>query len=526
MSISQKKMSFIDRLCGPILNRFLKPVSLFYVFLPSLLFLLGWTKPLIAVPASILLLVGAYLCSRPEGTTIETQDEPVFSPKLLFLILILTVVIVTISGIGGFSSYSVDSWKHESFLKNLIQYDWPIGYENVGPEKKEYMLATYIGYYLPAAAVGKVFGWYAANIFGLLWGILGIFLTVLWFQKVVGKASFWLVIIFLFFGGMDIIGYAILKAWPQNASEVAFTNLDVWMFGLSTQKLPWILPSNLTLLFLGPHHILPNWIILLMSLHQIFYRRSSRDILLLWAATPVGSAFFFVGMAPYVILGLLMTRLRKVFSFQNMVSALILVFLVGFFIISNNGKFPHGWIWEYYNLLEVWPLLFLFCVLEFGLYAAYCPKNEHPSSNSPPRYWFWLSIITIFSCTMYKLGNHCEFTSKTTIPSMVVFVVCLAVSIKNAVTVKEKVYAHTLKILLVIGFTTGLIAISNTLYGGLHAPIKCESVPHFDHYIKKNSHGVQQLLADPAESFFWKYIAAKFNPPPVQKDKVAGIENE
>lgn len=524
MNLKIRNMLRTETLRGLVLNNTLEKISLFYIFIHSALFVLGWTRLYIAIPALVLMVIGVCLSLKPEKPVEGIKTELSFPPSVLISVFLLVVVIVFLSGIGGYAHQHNDYRKHNAFLLELIESDWPLGLSNLGPENKTYALVTYVGYYLPAAIVGKVLGWTAACHFTFLWAVLGVFLAVLWFLKLVGKASFWFALLFLFFGGLDIIGYTLLNGWPQSILErTGIRDLDAWLFYSRTIRgYAWIIPSHISLLYVGTHHILPNWVAFLMVLHRVFYKRSSRDILFLWAATPAGSAFFFLGMTPYVLLSLWTTKCRKLFSFQNMLAAPILLLIVGLFLLSNNGEVPHGWAWEFYDLCKNWPVLFLFCGLEFGIYIAFCPKIAHPEPVSPPRYWLWAVLITLISCTMYRLGSHCDFTSKTAAPSLIVFVMCLAAAIKNARLPIEQMCAYILKFLLALGAVVGLFRISGAIeYRVDLTPPSYSEIERFDHLIERAFPASGQLLADPNDSFFWKYMA-----PELKTDNSADQEQE
>ena len=520
MNLKIRNMLRTETLRGLVLNNTLEKISLFYIFVHSALFVLGWTRLYIAIPALVLMVIGVCFSLKPEKTVEGIKTELSFPPSVLISVFLLVVVIVFLSGIGGYVYQHGDYGKHDAFLLKLIESDWPVGVSNLGPENKTYALAMYVGYYLPAAIVGKVLGWSLAYHFTFLWAVLGVFLAILWFLKLVGKASFWFALLFLFFGGLDIIGHTLLYGWPQNAVDFPGGHiLDVWLiFSSKIQGFRWIFPSHMAQLYLGPHHILPNWVAFLMVLHRVFYKRSSRDILFLWAAIPAGSAFFFLGMTPYILLSMWMTKCRKLFSFQNMVAAPMLLLIVGLFIISNNGEYPHGWIWEYHDLCKNWPVLFLFCGLEFGIYAAFCPKITHPDPVSSQRYWFWAVIVVLISCTMYRMGTYGDFTSRTSLPSLVVLVVFLAAAINSARTAMEKMCVHILKFLLVLGAVTGLFIISRSIEYrvDLTPPAPPSKSCEREFWTLK-----QWILVDPNESFFWKYMAGE-----LETDNSAGQVQE
>ena len=74
-------------------------------------------------------------------------------------------LLVTQIGAGGFGVGTYD-WanKHNLIFADLVRFSWPVVYHGEGTPSSGLMLVYYVGYYLPAALVGKVMGWHAGNI--------------------------------------------------------------------------------------------------------------------------------------------------------------------------------------------------------------------------------------------------------------------------------------------------------------------------------------------------------------------------
>jgi hypothetical protein len=495
--------------CGQVrFHNSLEKISLLYIFLPSILFCFGWLKLYISIPVILAQIAGVYFSVKPTDRANQKETYPIFSPIALFAIVSLVFVVVFLSGIGGYIWQHWDYYKHNAFLKDLIEYSWPVGFDNMGPEHKSYMLVTYVGYYLPSAVIGKVLGWNAANHFSFFWGFLGVLLSVYWFLRLINKASFVFALLFLFFGGLDILAVTLLYGWPHSAAN--HLPLDGWLHRAPfINEAFWIYFSHIFVLYAAPHHVLPGWIIVLMIMYNAMYRRSTKSLLFLWAALPLCSVFMWIGTLPFVFASFYTARFKGVFSFPNLVAAPLLLLISILFISSNNAEYPHGWIWEYYNLLNIWPILLLFYAIEFGLYAVFCPKIiiDHPVLSV--REWWWISIGCLLLCPFYRLGTYCDFTSKTCIPSLVVFLVFISATIIHAKTDKDKMCVHVLKLLLVIGACTGLFWITRVIVqGGVDlSPPPPSSVKHVDEIINDNWEVTRQLTGDPEQSFFWQYLA-------------------
>ena len=497
--------------------RLLETVSLIYASLPCLLFMLGWLKPVFALPLAAVLSAGVFFSVRQSGqmpdSTAGPGDDPPNGSQTArvfryLLIALMVAFVVAYSGIGGYSFQISDYSKHNAFFRDLIENSWPLGYQQTGPDNKPGTLNTYFGYYLPPAAVGRVVGWTAAQHFSYVWATLGVFLTVLWFLRFVGRPSPLYALLFLFFGGLDILGQVVTIGWPLDGST---GELDGWIVAFAVGKGHEVMNdvfsmfcSNLTVLGGGQHHLLPVWICMFMLLHDAVQRRSAHRLLFLWALTPLNSAFFAVGMAPYVLLSLYETRLKKVVSFPNLVAAPLLLLVSGLYLTSNNGAFVRGWLWEFQDIRRSWPHLLLCYVVEFGLYVLCCPLLRQPSNKSW-RIWWYTSIGCMLLLPWYRIGQYCDFTTKAALASLLVFQACLAVALRTARVQKDMASVKALVCLLFLGSFAAIGLMAQAFeYGFDTRPRNGHNLMRIDELEPKD--GAAQLFSD-GNSFFWRVLA-------------------
>jgi len=507
-------------LVGALREYCLEKASLLYVFLPCLLFCGGWLKPLFAVPACLILLAGVYAAVRSLTSSQDEEDQRPAEPQNRAVLAIrcgviagLVVFVVAYSGIGGYSFQVGDyAMKHNSFMKDFIEYPWPLGYEHTGPHDRPGPLVTYVAFYLPSALVGKVLGWKAANFFSLVWAMVGLYLIVMWFLRLVGKVSVRYTLLFLFFGGLDVIGWVVLNS--DFFPIARHRTLDYWV-GYGAEADPavkavlngvkWFYHSNMTFLYQSCHHLFPGSIIALMIANQAIRRRSVESLLFLWAATPLGSVFAAIGMAPYLLVSLATTRCRNLLTFQNVVAAPMLLLISGLFFLSNSGEYPHGWLWEFQDLRASWIFLLLFCLVEFGVYVAACPVNLENPGTRPARIWWWTAIACLALLPFYRLGKYSDLTAKAALPSLLMLQVYLMSTIHNATTRSERNAVRLLVVLLLIGTVSSVNELTRGLSGGLRsAPPPQERVRHVGELPGKKV--ATQLFGDP-EAFFWRYLA-------------------
>ena len=130
--------------------------------------------------------------------------------NLLKIVFIITVIGVWVyySGIGRLVFQNTDHSARNAIFDILVQYDWPvINYEvnlDIMPKgTTATSLVYYIGFWLPAAVVGKIFGLEAGYGFQIFWAILGITLVYYLLCERYKKLLMWPLLILIFFSGLD-----------------------------------------------------------------------------------------------------------------------------------------------------------------------------------------------------------------------------------------------------------------------------------------------------------------------------------
>ena len=163
----------------PISLNLLHASSLIYLALPYLIFAFGWLKPAFAAAVSAIVALGVYLAVRSSSKpALASAALTSLRPTTILLIVLLTASWVGLSGAGGYGYQSGDYLKHNAVLKDLISQPWPVAYDLSDYQLGVAVLVYALGYYLPAALVGKVIGWPSANHALFLWTLLGALLAI------------------------------------------------------------------------------------------------------------------------------------------------------------------------------------------------------------------------------------------------------------------------------------------------------------------------------------------------------------
>lgn len=491
--------------------RLLEATSLVYLTAPTLIFILGWIRPRFAVPAALVVLFGLYRALRDGGDSPApagggAEPRPSGSDALrIAAILGLTIFIVALSGNGGYAFQHFDWRRHNAFLRDLIEMPWPLAYAQTGVKNEPGVLTFYIGNSLAPALFGKLFGWTAANHFTFLWTVLAVFLALCWFSRLVGRVSVRWSLFFLFFGGLDIVGSILTaKTWYwDGVRPFTFWVLD-YARGTgairSMGSVFWIYPSNLEMIYLAPQHVLGCWLALFLTMHDAVQRRSCRRSFYVWSCCFLYSAFTFLGMLPFVLLAVLASRARGLFSFENTVAALVVLGLTALYISSNNQAYRHGFLWEFQNVLKTWPTLLLFYGLEIGVYllAPSCPQAKVGGV------WRWVAFACLLAVPWYVLGQQSDFTTKTCLPSLAVMQVCFAAAMIHPSPEARAAGAPVVVLLVLLGCLGPVVYVARALHFPLHAPLPAAAIQHVDQIGPK--HIAVQLFSD-GRGFFWDVLA-------------------
>jgi hypothetical protein len=503
----------------------LEMATLVYLLLPFLIFVVGWVVPIVAVPVCAAVLLGMYfallpaLASRRCPGPRSAQRSPDLGGQMLSISTLVAIILIVVaySGVGGYAHQYPDYARHNSFLRDLIEKPWPLAYTATGPRNEPGVLAFYIANSLTPALVGKVFGWGSANLFSLAWAVLGVFLAVCWFLRIMGTVSPIYGVLFLFFGGLDVVGHFILVGWHCRLDGE--TGISHWMvhYAFSSPQVQrtmrgvfWLVPSNMDLLYDTPQHAFSCWLSLLVILYDAIYGRTCYRAILVWAACLLWSAFSFVGILPFVAVAVIVTRGKGLLSVPNAVAAPLILGLTVLFVSSNNHDYVHGWLWQFQDVSQTWPALILYYFIEFGVYVLICAAIDRREMTAMQPIWWWTAIGCLLILPWYRLGYWNDLSIKASAPSAVVMLVYLAEVVRNAQTGGQRIGAKVLIAVMLLGAGAAVDDVSRGMRQGLKlAPPPLQSIQHVNDQEPK---WLGAQLFSRGDTFFWRFLAKPLVP--------------
>jgi hypothetical protein len=411
------------------------------LFLPALIFIVGYVKPLysslfcVAVAGSI-----AYQISRKSKELVALLGTISSKPfwKSNYKICLISACSVTfwmlVSGASGVGYQHIDYENHYTILHHLIYDEWPIIFsaKELAPAfqlEADTPLVYYVGHFMPAALVGKCFGWKAANLalFGWTWLELWLMFTlavqyVIPNHRIAGSTiAVFLGLLMLISGGGFLFIY--LQNLLRGVQNESWHGAMIW-------SLPLLFTPHVRCLLWVPQHALSAWLLLLFTMHQLRLFWGMR-----WWGVPIVSTFIctpfaVVGLLPYLLFLLAKSIQHKQFfkllSFPNIVLGGVVLLFILTFVGSNNFTFPvlflvKEWGWSHFLQKDA-----LFLVVELGAIITtlfFCRKTPFVVSH------FSLIAIAFLSLTVttfFQIGVWNDWCARASIPSILLLGVIVA----------------------------------------------------------------------------------------------------
>jgi hypothetical protein len=434
----------------------MKRLSILYLTIPFILFLFGWVRLTIAIPLAAILLFALY------KLLFTNFQSPTFQWSLPtgYWLLIIGIWLL-LSGIGG---YAFQNWDHNwrnVVLRDLINFDWPIYYAQPasGPVK---MLVYYVGFWLPSAWVGKIFGWQVANFALFAWSLIGLLLVTSQLASALKTSPFKATLLLIFFSGLDILG-TLFFAQDYPTLLPPITHLETWAGSLQYS-------SFTTQLFWVFNQSIPAWlcIVVIANLAEAKQSQNSNEIasekkqerprndviLLLWSFCFFFAPLASVGLLPYVLIELFkQTDFKSPFKnlcWEQLAAAFIIFLLSSFFFASNTAAQSRG-----FQSLPLDKFLAFF-LLEGGILWLVLA----PSKYRDPR-WVVTGILLIV-IPFIQLGSDRDFVMRASIAPLFYLMLLASETIFNKAT--PRLLLITCYLLLLIGSFTPLYEINRSIY--------------------------------------------------------------
>jgi len=529
----------------------------FYLALPMILFCLGWCKWYIGIPVAVIVAGGMVLCikehwNRPLKLELMFRKQDAWK---VVGIVVLIMMWVALSGVGGLMWQNSDHWWRNEIYELLVTEKWPVTATfttDTGTDGRG--MVYYIGFWLPAAAIGKFFGIAAGYVAQYVWAVFGICvfyaLICLWRKKVM----VWPLFVIVFFSGLDVVGALISQSWDIHI--FSDLHMEAWsehfQYSSMTTQLFWVF-----------NQAIPVW----LACALLFFCEKPKNMIYLWSLVMLTSTFPFVGMLPFVIYYMISrvhwrndyTKAAQIMrdcwkhwaSLQNMLAGFAILLISGLYFMSNDALLGSvsflknnalgillvlaaiilligvmlGLFWCVAAIALHWPKVLKYSVCMCGIvfvvmrigHLAYCDWQT-------PLFWwlnltvfyvleagvyliclypvlkrnklFWMTSILLYIIPLIIIGSSCDFCMRASIPALLrVMFWCIQVIDQKW----GQIRTYLLVGLMVIGAVTPLHEIKRS-YSNTRVQYENYVVEPERIYFGGNFSGSTDTL-------FWKYVA-------------------
>ncbi len=391
-------------------KQYLPLLAYVYLCIPVLIFLIFWVKPLLSIPLSLAVV---YSCFRAvqnaSGVAIDFRLEK----KKLIIIFILLALWVIGSGVGGLVWQN--RWDHmyrNAIFHDLVRYDWPV-VNLAGAQPRS--LCYYIGFWLPSALVGKVFGYSAGYVFQLVWAFFGVVLAFLLLSESVKKLSFRVLFLFVFFSGLDILPYLFYGLHSGSAAGVLTELLQGAHLELTLNQFN--SSSNTTLLYWLYNQTIPFWVGFLLLLRE----QSNRTRLFTYMLLVLFAPFPALALAPLLayqfIRGLIDARrqanpgnkhfLLDTLTIENATGFLVSL-IIALYFASNASAGKVSLLALNKNTILHYVL---YLATEFLVFLPFVFQKAKKDAV------FWILFATMLFFSFVQMGDSYDFAWRTSIPA-------------------------------------------------------------------------------------------------------------
>lgn len=444
-------------------------IAYLYIMLPFLIFAVGWMGKRFWIPIVFVLIFSFYkICKEMEKSWIpELHRENIL--KIVFIITIIGIW-VYYSGIGRLVFQNADHTARNAIFDVLVQYEWPVINYDVNLEMMPKgttatSLVYYIGFWLPSAVIGKIFGLEAGYGFQIFWAILGITLVYYLLCERYKKLLVWPLLILIFFSGLDVIGYCLstgtLQAWAGDA------HIEWWV------GQPYQYSSVTTQLFWVFNQAIPAWLCTMLAWKQ----KNNRSIVVILACCMLPSTFGFVGLLLLVCFWMFTRKyetvhgktkkerissytrswIKDTFTIQNVLGGGVIgIFSFLYLSINVSGNM----VMEKKTLGAAYtdhPLkYFMFIILEIGIYFLLLYKYQKKNS------FYYYILINLLMIPFFKIGAASDFCMRASIPALFILMVLVMDTLIEAKAKKDVLVLGGLILTLLIGSVTPIHEIGRT----------------------------------------------------------------
>ena len=469
----------------------LDTVALLYVAVPNIIFLSTWiVAPWGWIAGCAVALCVLSMIPRAKGTFRISGFG-----RRWWLIFALATGWCVAGGLGHLVYANIDWIVRDAVLVDLVREPWPVRY-HIGGEAL--LLRSAIGYYLPAALVGKVTSIHFADFASLAWTIFGVVLTFMFLlrDRPGWSTCFIRLAVFVLFSGMDIVPTVV-----RNYSYAPGAMIEWWGRYISFQ-------SQTTSLFWAPNHTMSVWIATAWLATQPFRAISIRHALLFVILIPLSSPIAALGVALFVaavivhrsLTGQVEKVVYEVLDLRIILTGAVSVFLVFPYLVAGSGEIRSGFFWDLPWVGEDFlPRYMEFVLVEFLIVSIVLLLHR------PRDPLLWLATGLLLALPLYRFGPFNDLSMRGSIPGLEILAIRLGTWMGEWVTTgpvrQRRVLQWVAAALLGVGSITPLLEFARPVVLAAWPMDTRKSVVEVSHgashYVTPNEGGWVRHILDP-----------------------------
>lgn len=497
------------------LSKRLVTSSFFYIYIPVIIFLVGFLKIWIALPVAAI--TSCVLFYSVKDLLSFCDDEKTLIKNdigMIFGSLLITAVCIGV-GFGGLLPQAGDWYKHNAVLKDMVYRVWPVIYNN----SSNSMLTYYLGQYLLPAFIGKLFySFDLANTVMSIYGILGVLLVYVNLCRIVqantlSKQVITSFILLFFSGALPLVQVVCSGLFADRMYSLGSYH---WLL---VDKIMLQYRSNLVMLRWVYPQVIATWLIAELL---IIYKDKVKYWCVIILPAFLFACFSFLSFVITLLIVLFIMIIyvmqsnmrdknvqlfKDVFSYSNIFLSLIpgiIIFLYFYGNISTKKPASSSFSWQLYRgdeILAYFVFIFFMC----GIYIISLWKDYYKESL------FLGSVLILIALPFTRMGLCNDIVMSGSIPSLffIMIYICDFLFNNDGGQLKKGIIIC----ILCIGAWYPLLELRDNLNSnkkGMEVAMEYSTMERFANRELKNvSEDLQYnyYTYDLEDDFFYKYLA-------------------
>lgn len=380
-----------------------------YLYLPILIFLLGWTSLFISLPVICFTIIAFFFVIRK--TRNENNDDSCSNFREILFVFVTFFLFFIFTGHSDLFAQDFDWHKHHAIFNDLMNYDWPVVYDDGS------LLTYYLGQYIVPSFFGKIFHSSLIMTWSIpVWNAIGLTLvySVLAFLLKAEsiKKKICIVLFMLLWGGCTGLGTIVyhlinsgkIKLLPDSFKWIDLENIKIHF------------ASNFDALYGAFQHVIVPWLATCFFLGN---RKHIESYVMIALPLLFSATFAFIYFVPlllffavrYSINKPIKESLKSVFEIGNVFMiplAIVLAVYFGGNVFSNK---PSVVGFEIFNITEHFLFYIIFVLSEFLLYSVFLLKRNLKNPL------FYVVLIELLIIPFFKMGLFNDLCSRGSIPA-------------------------------------------------------------------------------------------------------------